>query len=154
MKRENVVFLTMSLATVALVGVVSLVGSYPILSRTDSGVESYTINGLTCPIPEDYFPYASVTHLLPLVVANSHFQNLTNGMPFVFGNAENIGSGIRQIDNQPPVHLPPALEMVFYSTGKNTTCGTTGTYYIIFVQVPFQNGGYNLTGTYYDTGSP
>ena len=108
---------------------------------------TYTINGLTCHVPAAYQFYPSVIHLLPLVTTNSRFLNPTNGTPFVFGNAENITDRTQQIGNQAPVHLPDALEMVFYSMGPSTSCGmyeglseTT-----IDVQVPIQNGGYNMT---------
>lgn len=109
---------------------------------------TYTVNGLTCHVPAAYQSYPSVVRLLPLVTANPRFLNLTGGMPFVFGNAENITDRIQQVGNQLPVHLPDVLEMVFYSIGPNTSCGmllgiseTT-----IDVQVPIQNGGYNMTG--------
>ena len=110
---------------------------------------TYTINGLTCHVPIAYQSYRSVIYLLPMVTSNPRFVNLTSGLPFVFGNAENITGRTQQIGNQPPVHLPDALEMVFYSMGPNTSCGeyeglqeTT-----IDVQVPIQNGAYNMTGT-------
>ena len=128
------------------------VGAPFIQATSSSTVEAtgptYSINGLTCHVPAAYQSYPSVIHLLPLVTANPRFLNLTRGMPFVFGNAENITDRTQQIGNQPPVHLPDALEMVFYSMGSNTSCGmyeglseTT-----IDVQVPIQNGSYNMTG--------
>ena len=109
---------------------------------------TYTINGLTCHVPADYQSYPSVLQLLPVVTTNPHFLNLTSGMPFVFGNAENITDRVQQIGNQPPVHLPDALEMVFYSSGLSTSCSM---YFgksevTLVVQVPFQNGAYNMTG--------
>ena len=109
---------------------------------------TYAINGLTCYVPAAYQSYTSVIHLLPLVTTNPKFLNLTGGMPFVFGNAENITDRVQQIGNQPPVHLPDALEMVFYSTGPSTSCGMLlgGSETTIDVQVPIQNSAYNMTG--------
>ena len=155
MKMEQVAFPTVMLAIIALVGAASFAGISSISSRTASG-PSYTINGLTCSVPQAYLRYTSVIHLLPLVTATSGFQSLANEMPFVFGNAENLTNGIQQIGNNPPVHLPDALEMVFYSAGQKTTCGTflNRAQVIIDVQVPIQNGGYNLTGATYDTLTP
>jgi hypothetical protein len=109
---------------------------------------TYTINGLKCHVPTAYQSYSSVVHLLPLVTTNPRFLNLTGGMPFVFGNAENITDRTQQIGNQPLIHLPDALEMVFYSIGANTSCGMLlgGSETTIDVQVPIQNGAYNMTG--------
>ena len=109
---------------------------------------TYTINGLTCHVPADYQSNPSVLQLFPLVTTNPRFLNLTSGMPFVFGNAENITDRVQQIGNQPPVHLPDALEMVFYSSGPGTSCSM---YFgkseaTIDVQVPIQSGAYNMTG--------
>jgi len=106
-----------------------------------------TVNGLTCPVPAGYTSDTAVADLLPKVVADPAFLNLTQGQPFVFGNAENITNRVQQIDNQPPVHLPDALEMVFYSQGSATSCSmypsdATST---IVVDVPIINGNYNLT---------
>jgi len=117
-------------------------------STTAAVGPAYTINGLTCHVPVAYQSSPSVMHLLPLVTTDPRFLNLTRGVPFVFGNAENITDRVRQVDNQPPVHLPDALEMVFYSTGPNTSCGMLlgGSETAIDVQVPIQNGAYNMTG--------
>lgn len=77
-------------------------------------------------------------------------------MPYIFGNAENITGRTQQIGNQPPVHLPDALEMVFYSIGPNTNCGMflNKSESIIDAQVPIQNGEFNMTGTSYGTSTP
>lgn len=69
-------------------------------------------------------------------------------MQLVFGNAENITDRVQQIGNQPPVPLPDALEMGFYSISPITTCGMfqSGSKKTIVAQAPTQNGGYNMTG--------
>jgi hypothetical protein len=77
----------------------------------------------------------------------------------VFGNAENITDRAEQIGNQPPVHLPDVLEMVFYGFGPSTHCGESQTsenqaQNTIVVQVPLQNGAFNLTGATYHLGYP
>jgi len=117
---------------------------------------AYTINGLTCPIPQAYMSYVSVTYLLPLVTTSPRFLSLTNGMPFVFGNAENITDRMQQIGSQPPVHLPDVVEMVFYSNGLGTNCNNfhPNTAQAIVVQVPKQNGGFNMTGATFNTSPP
>jgi len=116
----------------------------------------YAVNGLTCSIPTDYLSFVSVVHLLPLVTKSSQFLNATHGMPFVFGNAENMTGSTQQFGNRPPVHLPDAVEMVFYTFGPSTYCGenqtlTNRAQSIIDVQVPVQDGRFNLTGATYAT---
>jgi hypothetical protein len=139
LKGSAVVFASATILTVVLVGLAVL---YPSNSPT------YTINGLTCPIPNDYLSFTAVDRLLPLVTTNSQFLILTNGSPFVFGNAENITNRTQQIGNHSPVHLPDVVEMVFY--GPYTQCETWGQD-VIVVQVPIQEGGFNITGATYHT---
>jgi len=109
--------------------------------------EAVTVNGLTCPVPSGYSSNATVTSLLTRVVSDSRFMNLTHGQPFIFGNAEMVSNRTEQVGNQPPVHLPDALEMVFYSQGSATSCSmypsdSTST---IVVDVPIINGNYTMT---------
>ena len=109
--------------------------------------EAFTVNGLTCPVPTGYTSNIAVADLLPKVDADPGFLKLTQGQPFVFGNAENITNRVQQIGNQPPVHLPDALEMVFYGQGSATSCSmyrsdATST---IVVDVPIIDGNYNMT---------
>jgi hypothetical protein len=116
--------------------------------------EAVTGNGLTCPVPAGYTSNAEVTGLLPKVVADPRFLNLTHGQPFVFGNAEIVSNRTEQVGNQPPVHLPDALEMVFYSQGPATSCSmylsdATST---IVVDVPIINGNYSLTNATFNLG--
>jgi len=116
--------------------------------------EAVTVKGLTCPVPSGYTSNTAVAELLPNVVADPRFLNLTHGQPFVFGNAENVTNRTEQIGNQPPVHLPDALEMVFYSQGSATSCSmylsdATST---IVVDVPIINGNYTLTNATFNLG--
>lgn len=147
------VFTAVALITIALVGAQATVFAH---NGSSNPTTTYTINSLTCLIPKDYLSYASVIHLLPLVTTSPRFLNLTDGLPFVFGNAENITDRTQQIGNQPPVHLPDAVEMVFYSTGLTTYCGMflNKAQNVIDVQVPVQNGGFNLTEATYNTLTP
>ena len=115
---------------------------------------TYTVNGLTCSIPSVYSTSEAVGYLVPLVTREPQFLNLTHGSPYELGNAEMLGSETLQIDNQPPQHLPPALEMVFYTYGPKTTCEGPGNprfnwLSLIVVHVPLLSNGYNLTGATY-----
>jgi hypothetical protein len=118
---------------------------------------AYTINGLTCVVPKDYTSYSSVVHLLPLVTTSPRFLNLTEGLPFVFTYAGNITNRTQQIGSQPVQHLPDVVEMTFYSHGPNTTCGMVSAFRaqsFIDVQVPIQQGNYNVTGATYSALTP
>ena len=139
-----IIVVVVAMVVVATAGVLGIIGQ----QNLNTVGLTYSINGLTCHVPAAYQSYPSVIHLLPMVTTNPRFLNLTYGMPFVFGNAENITDRTQQIGNQPPVHLPDALEMVFYSTGPSTCCGVLlgGSETTIDVQVPIQNGAYNMTG--------
>jgi hypothetical protein len=82
---------------------------------------------------------------------DSRFLQATKGLPFTFGNGENITERSLQTLSQSLVHLPDAVEMVFYNFGSITYCGelptlTNYTQSVIGVQVPIQQGGLNLTG--------
>ncbi len=138
-----------------LIAIVILIGSQavfqPSISLSNSlRTMTYTINGLSCPVPTYYLSQPSVTHLLPLVISDPRFHNLTEGQPFVFGNAGNVTGQTLQIENQPVQRLPDYTEMFFYGSGPNTTCAMdssanmgTG---VLSVHVPIQGGTYNLTG--------
>ena len=109
--------------------------------------QAITVNGLTCPVPSGYVSNSAVINLLPNVVADTRFLNLTHGQPFVFGNAETVSNRTEQVGKQPAIHLPDALEMVFYSQGSATSCSMylSGAISTIVVDVPIINGNYNLT---------
>ena len=68
------VFTSVALVVVALVGAQSFLarnGSNPGVSPVSP---TYTINGLTCPVPSDYSSDSSVIHLLPLVTSTPAFR--------------------------------------------------------------------------------
>jgi len=146
------IFTSAVLVTIVLIGAQATLYS----SSNATPAMTYTVNGLTCPIPSNYLSFAAVLHLLPLVTTNPQFLNLTNGLSFVFGNAENITNRMQQIGNQPPVHLPDVVEMVFYNNGPTTSCSDfhPNTAQAIVVQVPKQNGGFNMTGATFHTSPP
>jgi len=143
------VFVATALAVVLVVAALSL-------PPASTGA-TYTVNGLTCPIPADYLSFKATVHLVPIVAQQPQFLNLAKGSPYMFGNAENLTDRTLLIDNQPVQHLPDAVEMVFYTYGPNTLCDETGGLGnlwlgTIVVQVPVQSGGFNLTGATYDKG--
>jgi hypothetical protein len=116
--------------------------------------EAVTVNGLTCPVPAGYTSNIAVATLLPKVVADPRFLNLTHDQPFVFGNAETVSNRTEQVGNQPPVHLPDVLEMVFYSQGSATSCSMylSDAISTVVVDVPIINGNYNLTNATFNLG--
>ena len=121
--------------------------------------ESYTINGLTCSDPSG--TSSAVATLVSNVVSNSRFQQATNGSKFLLGNYENITDRVQTIGGKllagpdqngsviggTSVRLPDVTELVFYSYGASTTCERVpGDYVALDVQVPIQDGAYNMTG--------
>ena len=156
MEKEKAFFFAAIVTVVALVGSCGVFFGSTVSAGTALSAASYRLNGLTCPVPSDYLRYRSVTSLLPEVTMSPGFLNLAKGMPFGFGNAENITDRILQIDGRPHVRLPDALEMVFYSGGPDTSCGMllNKAQAVIDAQVPIQNGAYNITGTTLGTLTP
>jgi len=149
MKTQAAVFAAAALAVVIVVAALSLA---PV-----SRGATYTVNGLTCPIPADYLSFKAAVHLVPIVTQQPQFLNLAKGSPYMFGNAENLTDRTQQVGNQPVQHLPDAVEMVFYTYGPSTSCDETGGFgnpwlSTIVVQVPVQVGGFNLSGAIYNMG--
>ena len=149
MKSQTPLFVAAALAVVIVVGAWSL-------SPISNGA-TYTVNGLTCPIPADYASFKAAVHLVPIVTQQPQFLDLANGSPYMFGNAENLTDRTQQVGNQPIQHLPDAVEMVFYTYGPSTFCDEAGGFSnpwlsTIVVQVPVQAGGFNLTGATYNAG--
>jgi len=149
MTTQTELFVAAALAVVIVVGAVSLC---PV-----SKGATYSVNGLTCPIPADYLSFKAAVHLVPIVTQQPQFLNLAQGSPYMFGNAENLTDRAQQVGNQPLQHLPDAVEMVFYTYGPSTSCDETGGFgnpwlSTIVVQVPVQVGGFNLTGATYNAG--
>ncbi|GEM_PF-5129131 len=149
MKTQTAAFVAVAFAVVIVVGALNF-------AAVTKGA-TYTVNGLTCPIPSDYLSFKAAVNLVPMVTQQPQFLSLANGSPYMFGNAENLTDRTQQIDNGPVQHLPDAVEMVFYTWGTSTYCGETGGFVnpwlsTIVVQVPVQNERYNLTGATYNTG--
>ena len=107
---------------------------------------TYTVNGLTCPF-ESGTP-ANVISLVTKVTQNARFLNATEKGQFMLGNYENITARSESVDGGPIVYLPDAIELVFYSpqTVASTCQRQLGLYYWIDVQVPVQDGDFNMTG--------
>jgi hypothetical protein len=121
----------------------------------------YTINGLTCADPSD--TPNTVTALVSAITSSQRFLAATNGSQFVLGNYESITdrettsggkffSGPDQngtLVGGTVINLPDVLELVFYGYGPSTTCARPGghtAFLALDVQVPIQNGVYNMTG--------
>lgn len=160
-RASTIIFVLVVALLVVLIGAStrSSLPEGPNNTSTESGGATYAINGMTCPIPADYLSFTSVVHLLPLVTQNSQFVGLTSGSRYLFGNAENITARTEQTGNQPPQHLPDVLEMVFYYFGPGTNCGmnqtvTNRAQSVIVVQVPVENGTFDLAGATYHLSPP
>jgi hypothetical protein len=110
----------------------------------------YSVNGLTCPYPAN--TSAEMVSLISKVTTNQRFLAETNGSKFVLGNFQNITDRIQVIGGNRTVsgttiHLPDVTELDFYSSGASTTCErASGPFLNLDVQVPIQDGQYNVTG--------
>lgn len=110
----------------------------------------YTVNGLTCPDPSH--TSAEEVTLISQITESPRFQAATNGSRFVLGDFENLTDRIQTI-NGTTTRLPDALELVFYGYGSATTCVRgPGNYVDLFVDVPIENGIYNVTDMQIDAG--
>jgi len=105
---------------------------------------SISINGLTCqmPTPEPQILYS----LVPQVVQDPRFLNLTKGEVFVFGNGEKISISERRGNVTSPT--TEMMEMVFYQYNSTTYCGGPTALLIenntMFAHVPYENGSFNM----------
>ena len=150
-----------SFTLVVLFLLISLIGTFSLIEikQGTSHSNAYSDNGLTCTLPTGTPSY--VSYLVPLVVRSSDFQNLANGAAYVYSYTDNVTNDVVTIggtfENSTIVggttqNLPAMVEMGFYTYGANTFCGETGTLnavHLIFVQVPIQNGVFNITGATY-----
>jgi hypothetical protein len=159
-----------SLVAIGFILIVVLSGSFwaatfllkddqPGSSGRTNAEQSYTINGSTCQDPNGTSP--AIAALISSVTQSPRFQQATNESRFLLGNYENITGRVQTIGGKllagpaqngsviggTAVHLPDVTELVFYSYGASTTCGRVpGDYVALDVQVPVQDGVYNMTG--------
>lgn len=112
---------------------------------------SYSISGLTCPFKSGTPSY--VVSLVTTLVQDPRLENATGGSQFVLGNYENITNRVSVVGGnvngigETTIHLPDALEFVFYSTTANKmTCEqpSSPTSFLV-VQVPVEDKGFNMT---------
>ena len=149
LEMQTAAFVTVTFAVVIVVAVLSF-------APVSQGA-TYTVNGLTCPVPNEYISFKAADRLIPIVTKQPQFLILADGLPYEFGNADNITNNFLQTNNGPVQHLPDAVEMVFYTWGTSTYCDETGGFInpwlsTIVVQVPVQGNGFNLTGATYNAG--
>jgi cell division protein FtsL len=104
-----------------------------------------TINGLTCqmPTPEPQILYT----LVPQIVQDPRFLNLTQGAMYAFGNGEEMTGSSETVENV-TTRLTDIMEAVFYTYNSSAVCGPptslvpwTNT---ISVHVPYENGNFNM----------
>jgi hypothetical protein len=145
-------------------GVAALVGRDQINSsetqQTGPTATTYSDNGLTCTLPTQMASY--VAFLVPQIAQNSRFLTVTNGLPYVYEYSDNITDRSVTTDGTlqggatqngsvvggTVTHLPPVVEIVFYTFGATTSCGETNpaaAIHSIVVQVPIQDGEFNMT---------
>lgn len=123
---------------------------FQVTSSTSTTAYTATINGLTCPDPS--YTSAAEATLISMITESPRFQAATNESLFVLGNFENLTDRMQTI-NGTVTHLPDALELVFYGYGPATTCVRgSGAYVNLVVQVPIEDGFYNMTGMQIITG--
>jgi len=151
----------LALSTLALV---------PTVHSADNPTTSsvYTVNGLTCPFPNAISAPDAV--LAMKVVQSPSFISMAAGLPYKLFYVDNLTgrtvttgrvitspyspgnttNGQRTYENVTTTILPDTTELTFTTWGPTTSCTDVvgaGTYlYLIEVQVPIQNGGYNMTG--------
>jgi hypothetical protein len=121
---------------------------------------TYSDNGLTCTLPTQTASH--VAFLVPQIAQNSRFLTVTNGLPYVYEYSDNItdrsvttggtlqGGAMQNgsVTGGIVTHLPPIVEIVFYTFDSTTSCGETNAaaaIHSIVVQVPVQDGGFNMT---------
>lgn len=126
------------------------------VTQSNSAGTAYGDNGVTCTLPSNAPPY--IVFLVPQVTQSSGFLKLANGNPYIYEYNDNITDrtvvigGVVEgntIVGGATEHLPPVVEMVFYTYGSSTICGETSSataIHAIVVQVPVQNGAFNMTG--------
>jgi hypothetical protein len=145
-------------------GAAALVGHDQVNSsetqRTGPAATTYSDNGLTCALPTQTASY--VAFLVPQIAQNSRFLNATNGSPYVYEYSDNITDravttggtlqgGATQngsVTGGIVTHLPPVVEIVFYTFGATTSCGETNAaaaIHSIVVQVPIQDGEFDMS---------
>lgn len=122
---------------------------------------SYGDNALACTLPTNTPSYLS--SLVPRVVQTQAFITATNAIPYVFDHTSNYSTGWITIGGKiVPGPLgnfsiiggnttitPPGTEIVFLSYGPGTSCegnNLNAPIGQIVVEVPIENGAYNMTG--------
>jgi hypothetical protein len=110
-----------------------------------NGLQLYSDNGITCQLRANSPSY--VTYLVPRVVQSPIFLSATNGAPYLFGDSSNMTNRIETAGGT-TVHLPPAVELSFYTYGPGTSCGgqPPPPSEFLAVVVPLEDGSFNLTG--------
>lgn len=155
--------------SVGVVGLVMLISSLvlvsPVHSVGTSVALNYSVNGLTCSLPGG--TPTSVELLVQRVVLSPQFISKTGGLPYVYLGFDNTTdhvittgkvtttapspgnatSGVNIVGGVTTTRLPDTTELGFATWGPATSCASSGAYFHwINVQVPIQEGKYNITG--------
>lgn len=126
---------------------------------------NYSVNGLTCSLPGG--TPTSVELLVQKVVLSPQFISKTGGLPYVYLGFDNTTdhvittgqvttttpspgnatSGVKIVGGVTTTKLPDTTELGFATWGPATSCASGGAYlHWINVQVPIEEGKYNITG--------
>ena len=126
---------------------------------------SYSDNGLNCTLPAyaASSSYPDMNYLVPKVVQTQAFLHATHGTPYVYSGGDkhdagwiNVGGKIvsSPLQNFSIVGgnttiTPPGMQIYFRSYGLGTSCegnNLNAPTSEIWVDVPIENGAYNITG--------
>ncbi|HYB66893.1 MAG TPA: hypothetical protein VEC43_01080 [Candidatus Acidoferrales bacterium] len=137
------------LLMVLTVAVVAMIGGGFLLFSVRGSVETYTINGLTCPISSNNVLYhvsndSRVIPTIEQVIQSPKFLAGTKGMPygFYYASLNTVGPTYYKNSTTP---IYTALELGFATYGASTPCVAKGLYLNwIDVQVPLQNGTFDV----------
>lgn len=124
----------------------------------------YSDNGLSCSLSIGTPIY--IANLVPEITSSAQFRSITSGAPYVYSYTDNITNNIVIVGGtyQNGVivggvtqHLPPMVELGFYTAGQATSCSDTGTataIHYLDVQVPIENGALNVSAASYHISAP
>jgi hypothetical protein len=126
---------------------------------------SYDDNGLNCRLPgyAASASYPDMRYLVPRVVHTQAFLRATNGTPYVYSGGDKHGAGWINVGGKivsSPLQnfsivggnttiTPPGMQIYFRSYGPGTSCegnNLNAPTSEIWVDVPIENGAYNMTG--------
>lgn len=152
----SAMFVAIALLVGATVAISAIVPSKttPGTAISNSAGVTYSDNGLICTLPIGTPAY--VSSLVPRITQTAQFNDRAGSLPYVYVYTDNITNHSVTVNNNTK-ELPDMVELGFYTDGPTTSCNDTGTLsaiHLILVQVPLQNGAFNLTGATYTLQPP